>query len=298
MSNSEDRAVKKVVILGCENSHAAKFLSILTAEARFADIKVIGVYSEEREAADKLNAEYGVPVMSTPDEAVGQVDGVIITARHGAKHYEYARPYIPSGVPMFIDKPITADADEALVFMRELRAAGVRVTGGSSLRIAPEVQALAEEARAEVGGRSVGGAVRAPLDPDPAYGGFWFYSQHLVEMVGEIFGRYPRSVRAFPKGKQTEVLFRYDEYDVMGQFSQESWQYFVSRFAEKKTSAIDVTSRGTVWFPIELDLFASLLAGGEQAMSYEDFIAPVFVIDAIIRSMASGEEETVRDYTV
>ena len=290
--------MKKIVILGCENSHADKFLAILKAEERFSDIEVIGVFSEEREAAEKLNATYGVRVMDTYDEAVGQVDGVIITARHGAQHYEYAKPYIPSGIPMFIDKPITADADEAVTFMRELRAAGVRVTGGSSLRIAPEVQALAEEARAEVGGKTVGGVIRTPIDPDPAYGGFWFYSQHLVEMVGEIFGRYPLSVRAFRKEMQTIVLFRFPEYDVMGQFSQKSWQYFASRFAETKTSAIDVTSRGAVWFPVELGFFADLLAGGAQQVSYDDFIAPVFVIDAIIRSLESGEEEAVRTYTV
>ena len=286
--------MKKIVILGCENSHATKFLSFLTTEERFADIKVIGVYSEELEEAEKLRDKYGVDLLPSYDAAVGQVDGVIITARHGAKHYEYAKPYIASGVPMFIDKPITADVDEAVQFMRELSEAGVRVTGGSSLRIAPEVQAVAEEARAEVGGKTVGGAVRAPLNPDPAYGGFWFYSQHLVEMVGEIFGRYPKSVRALTKEKQTEVLFRYEDYDVLGQFSEKSWQYFVSRFAETKTTACDVTSRGTVWFPIELDLFASLLAGGEQQVSYEDFIAPVFVIDAIIRAIESGEEETVK----
>ena len=59
-----------------------------------------------------------------------------------------------------------------------------------------------------------------------------------------------------------------------------------------------MTSRGTVWFPIELDLFASLLAGGEQQVSYEDFIAPIFVIDAIIRSIESGEEEAVRSYVI
>ena len=290
--------MKKIVILGCENSHADKFLSFLTTEERFADIKVIGVYSEELEEAEKLRDKYGVDLLPSYDAAVGQVDGVIITARHGAKHYEYAKPYSASGVPMFIDKPITADADEAVTFMRELRAAGVRVTGGSSLRIAPEVQAVAEEARAEVGGKTVGGVVRAPLDPDPAYGGFWFYSQHLVEMIGEIFGRYPKSVRALTKEKQTEVLFRYEDYDVMGQFSQKSWQYFVSRFAETKTNACDVTSRGAVWVPIELDLFASLLAGGEQQVSYEDFIAPVFVIDAIIRAIESGEEEAVRGYEI
>ena len=59
-----------------------------------------------------------------------------------------------------------------------------------------------------------------------------------------------------------------------------------------------MTSRGTVWFPIELDLFASLLAGGAQQVSYEDFIAPIFVIDAIIRSIESGEEEAVRSYVI
>ena len=86
--------MKKIVILGCENSHATKFLSFLTTEERFADIKVIGVYSEEAEAAEKLNTEFGVPVMASYDAAVGQVDGVIITARHGAKHYEIGRAHV------------------------------------------------------------------------------------------------------------------------------------------------------------------------------------------------------------
>ena len=288
--------MKKIVILGCENSHADRFLKFLSSDEAFADIQVIGVYSEEREEADKLRDAYGVPVMEDYAEAVGKVDGVIVTARHGANHYKYAKPYIASGVPMFIDKPITTDTAEAIAFMRELKAAGVRVTGGSSLRIAPEVQMLAEEAKAEVGGKSVGGSVRAPLDPDPAYGGFWFYSQHLVEMVGEIFGRYPEAVRAFPKGMYTTVLFRYEGFDVTGLFSEKSWQYHVARYAEKASHAIDVTSRGNEWFPVELRLFASLLAGGEQVMSYEDFIAPVFVIDAIIRSLESGEEELVNKF--
>lgn len=290
--------MKKIVILGCENSHADKFLDILKTNESFADISVIGVYSDETAEAEKLAEKYGVHSMASYDEAVGLVDGVIVTARHGANHYKYAKPYIASGVPMFIDKPITADTGEALAFMRELRAAGVRVTGGSSLRIAPEVQALAEEARTDVGGKTVGGTVRAPLDPDPAYGGFWFYSQHLVEMVGEIFGRYPKAVRALRKGDMTSVLFRYEDYDVNGLFCEHSWQYFVSRFAEKRSSAIDVVSRGAVWFPVELELFKSLLEGEEQPTSYDDFIAPIFVIDAIMRALESGREEAVAEFSV
>ena len=290
--------MKKIVILGCENSHADKFLNLIKSAPEYADIEVVGVYSEEIEEAEKLCGKYGVALLSSYDAAVGQVDGVIITARHGANHYKYAKPYIASGVPMFIDKPITADPDEAVAFMRELRAAGVRVVGGSSLHSAPEVQAIAEAHRTEKNGKTVGAAFRAPLDPDERYGGFWFYSQHLVEMIGECFGRYPRSVQAFRTGLQTTVVFRYADFDAVGLFSEKSWQYYVSRFAEKGSEAINVTTRGETWFPLELTAFCELMNGKPMEMSYDDFIAPVFVIDAIIRSMESGAEELVRAFTV
>lgn len=290
--------MKKIVILGCENSHADKFLNLIKNTPDYPDIEVIGVYSEEIEEAEKLHAKYDVALLPSYDAAVGQVDGVIITARHGANHYKYAKPYIASGVPMFIDKPITADPDEAVQFMRELREAGSRVVGGSSLHSAPEVQAIAEAHRTEKNGRTVGAAFRAPLDPDERYGGFWFYSQHLVEMIGECFGRYPRSVRAFRAGLQTTVIFRYADFDAVGLFSEKSWQYYVSRFAEKGSEGINVTTRGETWFPIELTAFCDLMNGKPMEMSYDDFIAPVFVIDAIIRSMESGVEELVRSFTV
>lgn len=290
--------MKKIVILGCENSHADKFLNLIKSAPEYADIEVVGVYSEEIEEAEKLCGKYGVALLSSYDAAVGQVDGVIITARHGANHYKYAKPYIASGVPMFIDKPITADPDEAVAFMRELRAAGVRVVGGSSLHSAPEVQAIAEAHRTEKNGKTVGAAFRAPLDPDERYGGFWFYSQHLVEMIGECFGRYPRSVQAFRTGLQTTVVFRYADFDAVGLFSEKSWQYYVSRFAEKGSEAINVTTRGETWFPLELTAFCELMNGKPMEMSYDDFIAPVFVIEAIIRSMESGAEELVRAFTV
>ena len=39
-------------------------------------------------------------IMESFDAAVGKVDGVIVTARHGGNHLKYALPYIESGVPM------------------------------------------------------------------------------------------------------------------------------------------------------------------------------------------------------
>jgi len=103
--------MKKIVILGCENSHADMFLRFWKENPKYSDVEVIGVYSDECEAAEKLAAQFSVPVMETYDAAVGKVDGVIVTARHGDNHYKYAKPYIASGVPMFIDKPVTGSEE-------------------------------------------------------------------------------------------------------------------------------------------------------------------------------------------
>ena len=107
--------MKRIAILGCENSHANNFLKAIRENEEYSDYEVVGIYSDEAEATEKLNAEYGVPVMASFDEAVGRVDGLIITARHGKNHYKYAEPYIKSGIPMFIDKPITVDCGEAQI---------------------------------------------------------------------------------------------------------------------------------------------------------------------------------------
>ena len=201
--------MKRIAILGCENSHANAFLSFIKEKEEFHDVEVIGVYSDETDAAEKLHDQFAVPVMKHYADAVGFIDGLIITARHGDSHYKFALPYISSGIPMFIDKPITISEEQAITFMKELREHHVRISGGSSLKQDEYVRRLKSEAVHEVGGKTLGGYVRAPYQRENNYGGFYFYAQHLVEMVCEIFGRFPLSVTARSNGDQIHVLFHY-----------------------------------------------------------------------------------------
>ena len=287
--------MKKIVMLGCENSHVNTFLSIMQSDPeKYRDIEVIGVYSEDAAAMQSVCDAFGVPAMQSYDEAVGVADGVVVTARHGGKHYEYAKPYIQSGVPMFIDKPITVDEGEAVTFMRECRDAGVRLTGGSCCKYAREIA----EIKAGLDASEIrGGLVRAPINMENPYGGFFFYSQHLVEMLGELFGLYPHAVSAYRANNTVSVVFRYAGYDVIGLYTEFSNHYYVSVALGGETLASNA-SIGTDCFTREFDEFCKLLRGGEQTVSYRDFIAPVFVLNAIHRSLASGREEPVRLYEV
>lgn len=285
--------MKRIAILGCENSHANAFLKFIKEKEEFSDVLVVGVYSDERAAAEKLREQFGVPVLETYGEAVGKIDGLIITARHGDNHYKYAKPYIDSGIPMFIDKPITISEDEALEFMRRLRDSGVRISGGSSLKQDVYVRRLKQDAEDHVGGATIGGLVRAPYQSENAYGGFYFYAQHLVEMVCEIFGRFPLSVTAKQNGKQLHVLFHYENYDCVGLFCDNNYYYYASRMAESDVQSFVIPSTED-WFYEEFKEFYGILSGAAQTVAYDEFIAPVSIMNAIQRSLSTGTEEPVK----
>ena len=284
--------MKRIAILGCENSHADAFLKCIKEKEKFRDVSVIGVYSDDSSAAEKLNEKFGVPIMESYAEAVGKIDGLVITARHGDKHYKFAKPYIESGIPMFIDKPITINEDEAVEFMRELKMRGVRICGGSSLKQDEFVRKLKNERENELGGKTLGGYVCAPYQSDNEHGGFYFYAQHLVEMVCEIFGRYPMSVTARKNGSQIHVLFHYTDYDCVGLFCDRNYIYYASRMSERGTSSFDIPATNE-WFEREFCEFYKLLSGGEQTTTYKDIAAPVFIMNAIDRALKSGREESV-----
>ena len=289
--------MKKIAILGCENSHANSFIKFIQQKPEFSDIEIFGVYSNDPSASAKLHDEFGVNVLENYTDAVGAVDGVIITARHGDLHYEYAKPYLDSGIPMFIDKPFTIKESDALELGKALKSKGTKLSGGSSARQDKLVRQLKEEALGRVMGDTVGGIARAPYQPNSEYGGFYFYSQHLVEMICEVFGRYPISVESRLNGRQLTVLFHYESYDAVGIFTENSSKYYLARFAENGDNGgtVNVSS---AWFEEEFREFYGLLCGGENSMSYEDFIAPVFILNAIERSIKSGKSEPVAKFEI
>lgn len=288
--------MKKIAILGCENSHAGSFLNTIKAHREFSDVEVIGVYSDEREAAEKLRDKYGVQILDDYADAVGKIDGLVITARNGSNHPKYAAPYLDSGVPIYIDKPITNTEEDAISFISELEKRKIRYTGGSCLRHDKFIRELGSDHADSVDGQTLGGIVRAPLDSASPYGGFFFYAPHLVESVMTAFGKYPKSVKAYQNGIKTTVVFRYSDFDVIGLFVENNYVYYAERHAEKAVKGAKVSSSAdNDWIYAEFKDYYNLLSGGSTGISPEDFVAPVFVMNAIKRSIDSGNEEQISE---
>lgn len=281
----------RVAILGCENSHADSFLRAVINDGLVSDVEFVGVYSDEVAAAERLHVQFGVPVADSYDAFVGKVDGIIITARHGDNHYKYAKPYLDSNIPIFIDKPITCTESDAREFMQELKSRNVPVCGGSVCVLTDLVRELKQAVATEAYGKVFGGYLRAPVMMDSPYGGFFFYCQHLVQVMTDIFGSYPLSVQAFPNGKIINCVVRYETFDVNITFTGGNSLYYASISCEK--DVVGGTYGFDGCFEREFMEFYDLLTGKPQKQTYEDFFAPVFVFNALARSLASGKEEQV-----
>ena len=286
--------MKKIVILGCENSHANVFLDFIKGNEKYADVEVVGVYSHEEEPMKKLNEKYGVKIMSSYDEAVDEVDGIIVVARHGDNHYKYAAPYIKKGIPMFIDKPITVSEEEAVKFMQECKDNGVRITGGSCCIHDVDVLALRHEIEEQANGEVLGGFVSAPINMKNDFGGYFFYAQHIVAIMQTIFGLRPNSVKAAKNGKHFTATYSYDNFDVSALHTEGCYKYHATVVAQNGISSKnpDIVFANPCFLE-EFDHYYSLLCGGEQTVSYSDFITAVHILNATYRALESGKEEKI-----
>lgn len=96
-------AVVGVGYLG--NFHAQKYKNNSACE-------LIGVCDAHKETAQKRSEELKVPFFTQPQELIGKVDLVTI-ASSTTFHYELASLFLQAGVPVNLEKPMTANLEQA-----------------------------------------------------------------------------------------------------------------------------------------------------------------------------------------
>lgn len=280
----------KIAILGVENSHADAFGKLVKENEKYKDIEIVGIYSEEEEATKRiLDAGYATYAAKSPDEFVGKVDGVVVTARHGNNHHKYALPYVKAGIPCFIDKPFCADLELANQLATEAEKNKALLCGGSCLKFIDELKPLARMAKNK---KVVSGHICCPVSMNNQYGGFWFYTQHLIEMLITVYGRNVKSVLAYcpdEKANRLTVIFNFGDFDVCG-FYTSSYRYSASlRTADNQiydTFCDDVSYA----YSNEFDEFVEMVKTGVMHNTYEELVYPVKLLDAINRSYKERKE--------
>ncbi len=279
----------KVAILGTENSHAYAFAKLIKESDKYADMELVGVYGYDKAPSQKIVDEgFCDFIAENPEDFLGKVDAVIITARHGDLHYDYAMPYLKAGIPMFVDKPFTVKIENAKEMIETAKQTGALICGGSSLKFLEELKPLRRYADSHTVN---GGTISAPINMNNEYGGFYFYAQHLIEMLFATFGDKVKSVYAECKDttkNRLNVMFEYENFDVMGQY-YDSYIYTASVYA--KEGAAHTTVEDVVYcYDYELSELADMVRSQKMPHDYETLIKPVILLEAIERSYTEGKK--------
>ncbi len=285
----------KIAILGIENSHAWHFASALApkeGEKQFPDFELIGFYGEPGREDTKVGMEHLASMSSCTryaahyDDFLGEADAVMVTARHGDNHLKYARKYLEAGIPVWLDKPITASVEDFVEVARLAKAHGSLVTGGSTLYYTEGIK----EARKfvlENPDFAIGGAVSAPVNMVNDYGNFWFYTQHLAEMMLAVFGTDVRSVRAYKNEESVSAIYKYDGFTVNAFYGGD---YSVTVYGRDMKSFAPVVDLGGAKYIDELVPFLDAIKTGKVDRTLDYLRYPVALIDATIRSFNEDKE--------
>ena len=104
-------------------------------------VELAAVADRDLERAEALAERYGCAATDKPESLIGKVDAVTISAPTAA-HLELAELFITNGVPVLIEKPLAASAEQGRKIVELAKKHGVVVAVGHSERCNPVVQAM------------------------------------------------------------------------------------------------------------------------------------------------------------
>lgn len=287
----------RIGILGSENSHADCFAKYFNLEGEGnrndPDYRVTAIGGNYPDRSRAVADYYKIDlVVDKPEDMLGKVDAVMVTARDGKFHAEFAEPFVRAGLPVFVDKPFTTDVRGALDLIGLARKSGSLISGGSSVKLSGDAVILKNIVRTKSGSIH-GGNVIAPVSVENEYGGFWFYSGHLIETALEIFGTDVKAVTAVRSGGDVTAIMEYPEYCVSLNFVGDCYQSYQATVISKErnyTREIDIS----LCFNRECEEFVKMIETGVMPQSYEELAFPVVVTAALIESLGTGKRVEVK----
>jgi len=294
--------MKRIGILGSDNSHALAFAKIInlpdsSGRMAFPDLRVVGVYGENDVENQKVFAEGRLDfIAEQPADMLGHVDAVIVDFRHGGKHAPAALPYVQAGLPCFVDKPFTVTMADAYALVDAATASGAPLMGGSACKLVPDIAQLAEVMKGQTPGvgEIVSGMMNYPGDTRSEYAGLFFYGPHLVEMGLAVFGQDVQSVRAVENHGQVTAIARYDHYDITWQFTRDNWIGGCALCGVDGNHFCQIDFSAS--YELEMQAFADMLRTGKSAQTHEQLIKPVAVLSALVAAIEQDREVLISEF--
>ena len=278
----------KIGLIGTQSMHAWAFAQACNipredGSYNLPDAQVTAAYGvDDTEEHIKVTIEKGnIPLsVSSMEELYEHCNAFMILQRRGGEHLKYAEEIIKRGYPVFIDKPVCCTMED----MEKLKALAaehnVVICGGSGLKYNKQIVELKKSIEEQSFGPIKGATINHSADMDSPYDGIFFYLPHAVEMMLELFGYHPVSVKTtvFSHNNFT-VCVKYEEYMINLAINSSSLCFVVVN--GKTGTAVQVNSG---------DIFLTTIEQHEVTKDTDKLTKHVAVILAVQESMEKGTE--------
>ncbi|WDI39945.1 Gfo/Idh/MocA family protein [Bremerella sp. P1] len=184
----------RIGLIGLDSSHAVAFTKTINAEDPAPELKkakVVAAFpggspdlptsADRIEGFTKQISDMGIEIVPSIDALLKKVDAVIMNSVDGRVHLQQAKPVLEAGIPLFVDKPITASLEETKQLIALSNKTGTPFFSASTLRFCQEVIDLNKE---EV----VGCVAYSPCKLDPTHPDLFWYGIHGVETLFTVMG--------------------------------------------------------------------------------------------------------------
>jgi virulence factor len=281
--------------LGTDSSHLAEFARRIAQlnDAGQTRCRVTTFWSDgqpdmpaEQVAQWESEAvKLGARRAASRDELLGDIDGVLVLAVNGNKHFDLAIPCLERGLPTYIDKPMTCDAAQARTLLETSKRCKARCYSASSLRFAREVTALPREAIGQI----VAIDATGPGELNASMEGLFFYGVHTIEMVDALFGTAGvERVRAWADDARHRVELAYhDGRSASIRLERRgSYDFAATVHGTKALHQFKVDFAGV--YDRLVDGMCRFFEGGPAPASLEAIVENIAVMEAGNRSLKQG----------
>ena len=240
------------------------------------EAEVTHIWTQDMETSkDVAGASLIEHVCDNMTDMIGKVDGILLARDDGEHHLEMARPFIEADLPIFIDKPLTDQAENLPEFIRYYEMEKP-IMSCSCMRYSGFLEDLASTDSDE--------RILVATATTPKY---WrTYGIHLIEGIYRVMGKGVKSVESMGRtgASVTHLLYNDGREVVLQAFENLNTELQFTFFSETKIKSV-VPDDAFYSFKKSLESYVEMLKTGKSPIDWEETVEMNKIVIAGQRSL-------------
>jgi hypothetical protein len=235
----------------------------------------------------ELQEGYGVTILPSPEAVMESCNAILIESADGRIHLEQFLADAQSGIPVFIDKPLTVCFRDALRLVEIAEQRGVPVMSSSALRFSDGVVRALDGC-----GNIIGGDCFGPMPMELTQPGYFWYGIHTAEMLFRIMGTGCKSISVTVEGLSHSLtgVWKDGRIGTIRGMQMGGQGFGATIHTENAVRFVDVNADKKPFYASLMDNVMAFFQTGQSAVPLIETLEIIRFVEAANESAATGRK--------